>query len=1321
MNRWPNRAPETFPDGTEDDRRREKRIVASGGIGILSVAFGLAALAVGLALLLNLIIAPSAHGREPTTPPPETVRHTPLPIASSVTTPPGATSGGNDDVAPPSRLSLQVDANDPDNLTVNYTQSVNHTQRVVPLRYRFELYRWANDFGRYLLADSVDDVNPPANFNNVPRGYWYVARGQSCAIYSRVICGPWSAWSNAQWVPNNREPSFEASGYSFSVAGNASAGTLVGTVSATDLDSGDTVSYSIASGNTSGDFRIGSQNGQIIATGSLDHSSYTLKVRASDGNGGTATATVDISVAGDAEPALPPAPVGLQSEAETTDSISIKWTGLTGTAKYRLEYSRSAQGQWALADSNMHATSTAVPGLACGARYDFRVSAYGNGSDYRADWGEFSHLKGVSSLLCGAPAPVLSAATTNAAITVSWAPTSGVTKRQVRHRRSGASSWVESPDLTGSSYPLSGVVSGFSYETQARAYGDGVVYAAGWGTWSDSFVAAATAPLAPPGLTADETRASTILLTSEAVAGAAEYQIRYRGQEDAEWTEGTKTDAPRYVASGLSPASTYWLQVRAKGDGAGRSSGWGPWSPSLRSQSGPARGCAEGTAVASPDSNPALVDDCSILLGLKDALAGAARLNWSSTLSMATWDGVTVSGSPRRVTGLTLSDKGLNGTIPGSLGSVTRLATLDLSDNALTGGIPAELGDLAGLMRLVLKNNELTGTIPAELGELASLTEVGLAGNELFGCAPLSWRRGYRDRIDDAPLPNCRLAMFVAAQNRFPGAGETTTLVAVTFPENVGGISYNWQELVSGEWTDLGRHSKFLTTTALVSGIRAFRVQVFLDGKPDEPPLVSGLRVIWNWPAIFDEFMSEVFAGGRNSAAYRAAEANLLTCMKQRTGEAFQSIEHTLTRYTGSFKDQINACYEQHDVFEGVNGAYRSEIGRVAKTSTSFNMLLSLFPSLSHHLGRPYFLRTKGHAEDAAMPAQEQSVNATAGDAQRGLLGCLHDAHGNEIDSPTAQQKFDALNCLIIDTPFIYWLQQADEFKELIDKVEDGNRPFGWLGTGDWTCSFPELTTLFSSFQMPVELCLRHDVAYASLQKLYGDMANEAPIPNSGLDSAWNARNKNLADFIVASEPLPHIIPCDNVLIPEVAHECNAYQTNRVFLQSLLELGPRRATLWPATRYDVQHSMMRYNEQGQFDASGNLKFVPCPPSGAVALGRSGQTDSTLRFRFDQGCVPEQLGVEVKPSRYEVCEITDGSHYLNFLRFAQSNGLLPDAYGRPTQADCTDKLPSELNGQYRVDSFEGLLQVTLKAIVDGDIKVFGTDAYPEIVLYDRNDS
>ena len=92
------------------------------------------------------------------------------------------------------------------------------------------------------------------------------------------------------------QPVFGSSDYEFSVAEGAEVGTVVGQVAATpDAD----LSYAITDGNAGGAFAIGAASGEITLAGTLDSSalsSYTLAVRASDGRGGVATATVLMTI-----------------------------------------------------------------------------------------------------------------------------------------------------------------------------------------------------------------------------------------------------------------------------------------------------------------------------------------------------------------------------------------------------------------------------------------------------------------------------------------------------------------------------------------------------------------------------------------------------------------------------------------------------------------------------------------------------------------------------------------------------------------------------------------------------------------------------------------------------------------------------------------------------------------------------------------------------------------------------------------------------------------------------------------------------------------
>ncbi len=186
--------------------------------------------------------------------------------------------------------------------------------------------------------------------------------------------------------------------------------------------------------------------------------------------------------------------------------------------------------------------------------------------------------------------------------------------------------------------------------------------------------------------------------------------------------------------------------------------------------------CATGGAVPNPAANPWLVSDCNVLLETRDPLRGTGTLNWSENTPISSWDGVTISGTPQRVTNLRLWNESLNGTIPAGLSRLTGLKALYLAFNQLTGTVPAELGTMTGLTHLGLMNNRLTGQIPGELRNLTDLRQFALQNNQLTGTIP-TW-------LGDFP----RLTILNLQGNRLTGP----------IPAELGRLSELWQLLIFG-------------------------------------------------------------------------------------------------------------------------------------------------------------------------------------------------------------------------------------------------------------------------------------------------------------------------------------------------------------------------------------------------------------------------------------------------------------------------------------------------------------------------------------------
>ena len=221
------------------------------------------------------------------------------------------------------------------------------------------------------------------------------------------------------------------------------------------------------------------------------------------------------------------------------------------------------------------------------------------------------------------------------------------------------------------------------------------------------------------------------------------YDLRYietnaPAKSDTDWTvvERASTGALTGIIRGLIAGTGYDVQVRAF-NGA-HSSPWSATATGTPNVGACSTGPAVTAVVTDPAANPGLVSDCEALLAVEDSLQGSGTLNWSVDLSMRNWQGVTLSGTPERVTGLDRSGEGLAGPVPSFLGRLTGLQILELSDNELTGEIPSSMSGLTSLETLDLNDNKLDGEIPSWLGSLTNLSTLRLDANGLSGEIPSS-------------------------------------------------------------------------------------------------------------------------------------------------------------------------------------------------------------------------------------------------------------------------------------------------------------------------------------------------------------------------------------------------------------------------------------------------------------------------------------------------------------------------------------------------------------------------------------------------------
>ena len=254
-----------------------------------------------------------------------------------------------------------------------------------------------------------------------------------------------------------------------------------------------------------------------------------------------------------------------------------------------------------------------------------------------------------------------------------------------------------------------------------------------------------------------------------------------------------------------------------------------------------------------PSSQPYLLADCEILLGLKDTLVGSGtKLNWAANVNINSWYGIAVSGG--RVQWIDLSSSNLGGSIPPELGDLTELRYLELYDNWLSGRIPPELGDLENLIELRLDYNGLTGAIPSELSGMSNLQYLyldsnGLTGpipSELSGMTELRELRLHRNRLSGAIPPGMgglrELEELYLGRNRLGGA----IPVGLSYLENLKKLHLQCNELTG----------VIPNRFALIDSVLT---EIWLHGNPMDSPVViptgltpskvrlSGAEGVWDY------------------------------------------------------------------------------------------------------------------------------------------------------------------------------------------------------------------------------------------------------------------------------------------------------------------------------------------------------------------------------------------------------------------------------------------------------------------------------------------
>ena len=562
----------------------------------------------------------------------------------------------------------------------------------------------------------------------------------------------------------NTSPTFSDIHPTRSVAENTPAGANIGSpLSATDPDD-DTLTYTLGGADATS-FDIESTTGQLKTKSALDFemkSGYSVTVTANDGNGGSDTITVTISVMDVIErPSRPAAPT-VTATPDSATSLDVSWDEPDNQGPpitdYDVQYREGSGGSFTPVTHDGTATTTRITGLTAGTTYEVQVRA--TNDEGIGEWSASGTglVPGVNN------PPTFSTATATRSVAentpagqnvgIPVSATDANADDTLTYSISGAD--AASFDIISTTGQIQ-TKAALDYETKIRYT---VSVSVSDGEFTDSITVTITVTdMHPSCASAIGNGANTGL--------ANDCEALLDSKQTLEGTAGSlnwATFTPIAQWDGITLQGTLKrvtrLDIRHDGlNGSvpaelGRLSGLTYLNLRSNDLTGPIPselGRLTNLRVLNLHSNMLSGDipDMSGIAGLeelylpKNMLTGPvpAWLNGMTDMRELWLWGNELSGTIPDLSGLTnleklkLAGNDLRGGIPGWLGSMSNLKWLIIQENPLRGTIP-DLSGMTSLTYLWIHTNQLSGTIPASLGMLSNLDDFNLRNNMLTGEIP---------------------------------------------------------------------------------------------------------------------------------------------------------------------------------------------------------------------------------------------------------------------------------------------------------------------------------------------------------------------------------------------------------------------------------------------------------------------------------------------------------------------------------------------------------------------------------------------------------
>ncbi|MCM3626616.1 S-layer homology domain-containing protein [Paenibacillus glycanilyticus] len=253
----------------------------------------------------------------------------------------------------------------------------------------------------------------------------------------------------------------------------------------------------------------------------------------------------------------------IQSDAQTSSSVSLKWDAVEGAGSYNIYRSATAGGGYAFLASSA-ANSYSDTGLSSDTSYYYKV-AYLYGGLTESQWSPEFSVKTIGAPPA-APTGQTAAAVNSSKINLAWVAAAKATGYKVYQSSDGGDTFANVYDGTALSFQATGLSANKEYKYRITSYNT-------FGESAPVNVQATTFAFdAPANFKAASKTDSSVALTWDAVAGTAvTYSVKRAGSATGTFAEVYNGTETTFTNTGLIQGTGYFYTISAVVDGVSSS------------------------------------------------------------------------------------------------------------------------------------------------------------------------------------------------------------------------------------------------------------------------------------------------------------------------------------------------------------------------------------------------------------------------------------------------------------------------------------------------------------------------------------------------------------------------------------------------------------------------------------------------------------------------------------------------------------------------------------------------------------------------------